>query len=149
MTAALRDALERSAKDRNAGAAYQFSYRRGHALSGVTSIEVDGAGHYSITSNETVGRRSVAFSGTLDEADRRTLLKSMLDGEVLETSSSTRPLADDEIPILLTIRADGSTREIRVWDGDAKALPGFHAFDALLLALAARLSDGAIVASAD
>jgi hypothetical protein len=144
----LRDALERALAD-PADADVHLSYSRGHALSGVTRFELDGNGRYELDSDETMGRQAVARSGILADEERTALLREMLDHDLLATPSSTRNLGDDEIPVLITLSSGPHSHELRIWDRDAKENPEFHAFESALLALARKLSDGAIVASPD
>ena len=144
----LRQALEHALADPS-DAALHFTYSRGHALSGITRFELDGTGRYELESNETMGRQAIELSGTLDESDRAALIRAMLDHDLLATSSSTRNIGDDEVPVILTLSAGRLTNELRIWHGDAKRDPEFHAFETTLLDLVRKLSDGKVVTSAD
>jgi len=145
--AGLRDALERTLADSADASAPHLAYSRGHALSGMTRFEVDGSGHYRLESNETMGREQVAYSGTLEEDERAALLRAMLEHDLLATPSSTRNLADDEVPVILTLSSGPIAHELRIWDNDARENPEFHAFETALLALVRKLSGGAILTS--
>lgn len=149
MSDALSAAVRRALADSAQGASLHMTYSRGHGLSGITQIELGGDGRYAIASDETRGRDRVTFSGLLDERDREVILQSLLDNDVIATRSSTRNLADDEVPVLLALRSGGAALELRIWDDDARQLPNFHAFEIALLALVRKLSNGAITTSAD
>jgi hypothetical protein len=145
--ASLRQALEQALIDPENAAGLRLEYSRGHALSGVTTFDVDGSGRYDLESNETIGRKAVAYSGTLGEDERLALIQSMLEHDLLATPSSTRNLADDEVPVILTLSSEPVFHELRIWDGDAKRDPEFHAFETALLELVRKLSDGTILTS--
>ena len=150
MNEAIEAAVLRAIEDRDVGGpALSLSYSRGHGLSGITRLELGGDGYFTITSDDTAERRSATYTGTLDEAQRASILRSIVDTGVLGVQSSTRNLGDDEIPALLTIRAGDAVLDLRVWDGDAKHDRAFHAFESALLTLIRALSNDEVRTSVD
>ena len=145
----LRQALDAALTDPASAAGLHLTYSRGHALSGITRFELDGTGRYELESNETMGRKAVEYPGALAESDRVALIRAMREHDLPATPSSTRNLGDDEIPVIVTLSSGPLSRELRVWHGDARQDPQFHAFETALLDAVRKLSDGVVVTSPD
>jgi hypothetical protein len=126
-----------------------FSYSRGHVLSGITRVRVDDDGAYRIVSDDTPAMKAVELDGTLPAADRDALFDAIAVNAAVDTPSSSRPIGDDEVPVIVTFRRENGERELRIWDADARRDPGFHSFEKTLLALVKRLSRGAILTSVE
>jgi hypothetical protein len=131
------------------GALLGFSYSRGHVLSGITRVRVDDDGAYHIVSDDTPAMKAVNLDGRLSAADRDALFRAIATNAVDATPSSSRPIGDDEVPVIVTFRREDGERELRIWDADARRHPGFHSFEKILLTLVKRLSRGAILTSVE
>jgi len=107
-----------------------LSYRCGHDLAGYTTLDVqpDGTAAASRSGVGDLDRRSA--SGVLSPAQRERLAAAVSGADLLHHPDSTRPIGDDELPILITLTVGGDRRDLRVWAGDAAADPPFAAFDA-------------------
>jgi hypothetical protein len=140
----LRDVVEQAIQEPAAYAGLELDYARGHDLSGVTHFHVNGAGVYTLTSRVTRDEQEHSWSGTLDTGDRDALLRAIRDTGLLDVPSSTRNMADDEEPILVTVRYQDLEQKLEVWHDDAGA-SGFDRFEAHVVALTKKLSGGVIL----
>ena len=148
MTSPLAAALARAA-DGHEVADLRVTYSRGHELAGTTTLELDGAGRYTLRSNVTAGRRPFARTDALPAADRAAVFRAIAAHRLLALPSSSRVRGDDELPVIVTVAHGDDQRRLLLWQRDAVADAGFHAFEGELLALLGRLSDGAILSRAD
>jgi hypothetical protein len=82
-------------------------------------------------------------SGVLTPAQRERLAAAVSEADLLHHPDSSRPIGDDEVPILVTITVGRDRRDVRVWAGDAAADPPFAAFDATVRELVDELLQGA------
>ncbi len=143
-TAKLREAIAKTIANPDATSSLELSYLRGHDLSGTTKLTVDAAGAYQLASSVTADEQPRSWSGTLAPADRDALWRAVADTHLLDVRSSTRNIADDEEPIIISLQADGLVHDVRVWHDDAGAA-GLAGFEAHVNALVKKLSDGAIL----
>ena len=144
----LRQALDAALTDPASAAGLHLTYSRGHALSGITRFELDRS-RVEVRAIDKMGRKAVEYSGALAESDRIALIRAMREHDLPATPSSTRNLGDDEIPVIVTLSSGPLSRELRVWHGDARQDPQFHAFETALLDAVRKLSDGVVVTSPD
>lgn len=107
-----------------------LTYRRGHDLAGYVTLDVqpDGRVEASWSDEGDLDRRTA--SGVLSAAQRDRLTAAVSDADLLHHPDSSRPLGDDEVPILITVAVGTDHRDLRVWAGDAATDPRFAAFDA-------------------
>ena len=143
--AALTLALSRAASGPDASSSLVLTYVRGHDLYGTTTLRVEGTGRFSLTSNETAGRKQVSFEGVLAPPQYSAVMKAAVDDDVLATRPSSRPLGDDEVPVIVTVESGGEIGRVMVWDEDARHLPAFHGFEVSILEVVRSLSSGAIL----
>ena len=143
-TAKLRKAIAKTIANPDATSSLELTYLRGHDLSGTTKLTVDAAGAYQLASSVTADEQPRSWSGTLSPADRDALWRAVADTRLLDVRSSTRNLADDEEPIMISLQADGLVHDVRVWHDDAGPA-GLAAFEAHVIELAKKLSGGAIL----
>ena len=148
MTGKLRELLNRNVATPGLYPELEFDYTNGHDLSGVTHFRVDGAGRYQLSSNVTKGRQALSWKGVLGSSDRDALFAT-LEKHFLDVPSSTRNIGDDEVPILVTLRLGDLSHSLKIWHGDAVRNGDFHALETQLVALATRLSGGALLLTAD
>jgi hypothetical protein len=135
--------MRRVADDPSVAAALQLSYTRGHDLAGTTRATISSNGRYSIESDATRERTLTRVDGALSAPDRAAFWRTA--GDAIDTPSSSRPLGDDEIPVLVAVTGDGVSRQLRVWDRDIAARPAFRAFEETMRRLVADASHGAIL----
>ncbi|HUQ04361.1 MAG TPA: hypothetical protein VM261_17800 [Kofleriaceae bacterium] len=140
----LRDVVDNAIQKPTEYAGLELDYARGHDLSGVTHFHVNAAGAYTLSSRVTRDEQEHSWSGTLDAADRDALLRAMRDSALLDVPSSTRNMADDEEPILVTVSYQELVHELEVWHDDAGP-SGFHRFEEHVVALTKKLSGGVIL----
>ena len=109
-----------------------LAYRRGHDMAGYVTLDVrpDGTAEASRSRRGDLDRR--AASGVLSPAQRDRLAAAVSDADLLHHPDSSRPIGDDEVPILVTVTLGSDRRDLRVWAGDAAADPRFAAFDAAM-----------------
>ena len=105
-------------------------YRRGHDMAGYVTLDVqpDGAAEASRSGVGDLDRQTAA--GVLSPAQRDRLAAAVSGADLLHHPDSSRPIGDDEVPILVTVALGGDRRDLRIWAGDAAADPPFAAFDA-------------------
>lgn len=149
MIAKLREIAHKAQRAPGDHGALTLRYARDHELSGTTRFTVRATGEYELTSNVTMGRQEVSYSGTLDAADRDALLAAINEHGLLDTPPSTRNIGDDEEPVVIGVSYEDLSHELMSWHEDARENPSFHAFETHLLGLIRELSGGKIVSSAD
>ena len=105
-------------------------YRRGHDLAGYVTLDLrpDGTAEASRSGRGDLDRRTA--SGVLSPAQRDRLAAAVSDADLLHHPDSSRPIGDDEVPILVTVTLGSDRRDLRVWAGDAAADARFATFDA-------------------
>lgn len=123
----------------------RFQYIRGHALSGMTVFEVDAGGTFSLSSNQTVGRKDVRLQGTLTAAQRSALLQALRDAGVLALTSVQRIRADDEVPVIVELSSGEAKHRVVMWHDDASQLPRFRALEERLQAVFDELTGNQII----
>jgi len=139
----LRSQVERAARG-DQGATLHLSYTRGHELSGVTNLEIDAHGAYSLSSNVTSGRRPITRSGKLGAAQSARIFQALRDGGLLERESATRRPDDDEVPVIVVLSSGAASHRAQVWERDADADPGLHSFELVLFEQIRALTEGAV-----
>jgi len=124
------------------GADLALAYRRGHDMAGYTTLSVQptGAAEASRSGVGDLDRR--AASGMLSPAQWERLAAAVSGADLLHHPGSSRPIGDDEVPILVTVTLGSDRRDLRVWAGDAAADPPFAAFDATVRELVDELLHG-------
>lgn len=145
----LRVIAHKAAADPDHHPDFTLSYLRGHALSGTTRVTVTAAGAYTLDSNVTQGRQPFSHQGQLATADRDAVLRLIDDNDLLATPPSTRNIGDDEEPVVIEVSEGAQRYQLMIWHGDGVKDVRFHAFEGGLLAVVRRLSDGAVMTSAD
>jgi hypothetical protein len=143
-TAKLREVIAKAIANPDASPDLEISYLRGHDLAGTTHFTVNAAGDFKLESSVTRDEQPHAWSGRLTADDRNAFLRAIESTGLLDVPSSTRNIADDEEPIIVTVREGNLVHEVRVWHDDAVAA-GLAPFEAHVLTLAKRLSAGAIL----
>ncbi len=144
MTEKLREIVEKAIDHPEDHATLELDYARGHDLSGVTRFTVHADGSYTLSSSVTRDEQKHEWSGKLDDPDRKALLRAVDETGLLVVPSSTRNLADDEEPIIVTLRDERLVHELRVWHDDAGP-SGFYRFEAHVIPLVKKLSGGEIL----
>jgi hypothetical protein len=117
-------------------------YQRGHEMSGITRFELYPGGAYRLSTDNPRRQTSALYQGTLEPGQRAALLTAVVDARLLEVPSSTRNIADDELPVLVELGYDNLTHRLLIWAGDAAENPGFSRFETALKALFSQLSHG-------
>jgi hypothetical protein len=141
--ARLREEL-RKAADGSASPTLRIMYQRGHDLAGLVTFELRGDGSFTLT--ESGGRKAVSSTqqGRLLPGQVADLAATVDRSGLLESGGSTRPLGDDEIPILVSVSADSLAYEAGVWLGDLGDHPAMAALDAAMRSLIDDLHTGNI-----
>lgn len=143
-TAKLREIIAKAIANPDAYPDLEISYLRGHDLAGTTHFTVNAAGDFKLESSVTQDERPRSWSGKLPAGDRDAFLRAVESTRLLDVTSSTRNIGDDEEPIIITIREGKLVHEVRVWHDDVAAA-GLAPFEAHVLALAKRLSAGEVL----
>lgn len=119
-----------------------LNYRRGHDLAGYVTLAVrtDGTAEASRSGVGDLDRKTA--SGTLSPAQRDRLAAAVNESDLIHFPDSSRPIGDDEEPILVTVSLGDNHRDLQVWAGDATADPRFTAFDATVHELVDELLGG-------
>lgn len=78
----------------------------------------------------------------LDAATRAAVAVALDETGVLGVPSSTRPLGDDEQPILLELRVGSAEHALRIWADVARASAPFRDFEGRLQTILDELSGG-------
>ena len=137
----LREVVAKAVRDPAAHRDLTLTYQRGHELSGITRFELRADGRYTLTTEDR-RRQRTASEGELDPEQRDAILAAIEESGLLDVPSSTRNIGDDEQPIIVELRYDDSEHRLRIWAGDARANPGFHRFETILLGVLRNLPDG-------
>jgi len=118
-----------------------LSYQWGHEMSGTvsTSVGPDGAFDLSRSDEGSLNARSTTGHLTPDQLAR--LLSAIGNGALLDLRSSERPIGDDEVPILVEVRAGDIAHAVRIWAQDAAENPMFSQFEKVLLEILDEAAD--------
>jgi hypothetical protein len=119
-------------------------YQRGHEMSGITRFEMRAGGAYTLSTNNPRRQTSAHFEGELEAGQRSNMLNTMADTHLTDVPSSTRNIADDELPVAVELGYDNLRHQIVIWAEDALENPGFHRFETALWALLRQLSNGEV-----
>ncbi len=119
-------------------------YQRGHEMSGITRFELGEGGRYDLSSDNPRRQTSAHFEGALDVDQRRALFSAVLESGLLDIPSSTRNMADDEIPYDVELHYDDMQHQLTLWARDARENAGFRLFETALWNLFSQLSRGEI-----
>lgn len=116
-----------------------LSYERGHELSGTVSLTVDEDGSFTVAKSQRGSLNPTSAFGRLTPAQRSELAAAIDDSAVLDVLSSHRLLAQDEVPILLKLRAGDLEHSLALWAGDASEHPQFTNFERTVLRIVDQL----------
>lgn len=142
VTAKLAQLVDDAADGRGTGP--HVNFQRGHELSGVTDFDVSPDGAFVLTRSSRKGGAPQAFRGQLDAGQRQALYAALAKSAILSLPNSTRPIGDDEQPIVVALAGAGQAFTLRIWAGDARDSPAVGVFTAALSPLLEQLSAGAI-----
>ena len=140
--AILRELLAKAAHGAAPAHGLALSYTRGHELSGIVHFELEADDRFVLTADDRRGTRQVDATDVADDAARRAIVAAVETSGVLDVESSSRPLGDDEQPILLELRLGAGSHALRLWAEDARASAAFTAFERQLWDVLVELSDG-------
>lgn len=132
MTAQLAEIVAKAARDPDAYHDLSLVYQRGHDLSGITRFEARAGGAFRLSITNPRRNKAVAFEGTLEEGQRRDLLSAIDETGLLAVPSSTRPIADDELPLVIELDYDQSRHRLLIWADDARANADLGRFERAL-----------------
>ncbi len=119
-------------------------FQRGHEMSGITDFDVSPDGAFALTRSSRKGGPPQEFRGQLDASQRQALYAALAKAAILSVPSSTRPIGDDEQPIVVSLDGAGQTFTLRIWAADARDSAAFGVLAAALYPLLERLSAGGI-----
>ena len=140
----LIEIIAKAAADPTAYPDLTLLYQRGHEMSGITRFEMRSGGAYELSSNNPRRQTSSHFEGVLNIDQRRALLSAVVEAHLLDIPSSTRNIADDELPLDVELSFDNLRHQITLWAWDARENAGFRSFEAALWTLLSQLSHGEI-----
>ena len=140
--AKLTESIEKAAAGQPHG--LHFHYQRGHEMSGIVSFRVGKDGPYELSRTARKNTGPLAFTGKLDAAQLQALYGALARASILEVPSSTRPIGDDEQPIVLRIGDGHQLFELTLWAMDARENARFTDFTSTLYPLIEKLSQGQI-----
>lgn len=141
-TAKLAEAIAKAAGRDGPGPHVHF--QRGHEMSGITDLDVGPDGGFVLTRSSRKGGPPQEYRGQLDAGQRQALYAALAKAAILAVPSSTRPIGDDEQPIVLALNGAGQTFTLRIWAGDARDSAAFGVVAAALYPMIAQLSGGGI-----
>lgn len=127
----LREAVRKAAEG-PAGSLLSLTYRRGHDLAGLVTFEAHGDGTFRLSHSGGRQDQHRSLEGRLLPGQFAELAAAVETSGVLDTEGSTRPLGDDEIPILVLVKAGDLAHRVLVWQGDVVNHPGFARLDAII-----------------
>ena len=113
-------------------------------MSGVTDFDVSPDGAFVLTRSSRNGGPPQAFRGQLDTGQRQALYAALAKSAILSVPSSTRPIGDDEQPIVVALDGAGQARTLRILAGDARDSAAGGVFTAAVYPVLEQLSAGAI-----
>jgi hypothetical protein len=140
----LAEVIAKAARDPDAYAELGLRYERGHEMSQRTRFELGPGGAYTLRSVNPRTQRVITFEGRLEPAQRSLLLTAVDSTRLLDVPQSSRPIGDDELPVIVELGYDGSHFRLPIWAGDAAANTQFRSFEQELWTLFEQLSDGQI-----
>ena len=141
-TAKLAEAIDKAASSDGPGPHVHF--QRGHEMSGVTDFDVSPDGAFVLIRSSRKGGPPQEFRGQLDAGQRQALYGALAKAAIVSVPSSTRPIGDDEQPIVVSLDGAGQTFTLRIWAGDARDSAAFGVLPAALYPLLEQLSAGGI-----
>jgi hypothetical protein len=107
-------------------------YQRGHDLSGITRFEMQAGGAFALSAGDPRHARQASFEGQLEASQRAAVLSAVEEAKLLRVPSSTRPIGDDELPIIVEMRYDDLHHRLLIWAGDARHDADFQRFEQAL-----------------
>lgn len=126
--AELRELAAKAARE-PAKWALELTYERGHELSGALSFTVGEDGAFTLARSERGSLNPTSASGVLTPEQRRELAAAIEGSGLLDAPSSPRPIGDDEVPILVELRAGDLEHSVELGARDAAEQAGFSRFE--------------------
>lgn len=118
------------------------AYADGNGLDGWTHVTIQGG---EVQVKRTRPRKPDAeFKGALLESEARELARLALDGKLWTVVSTRAHGVPDETQPRITLGVEGGEFSVKLWDNEADDVPAFSAVRKALLAIAARVSRGAV-----
>ncbi|GMV38523.1 MAG: hypothetical protein AMXMBFR64_02390 [Myxococcales bacterium] len=118
------------------------AYADGNGLDGWTHVTIQGG---EVHVKRTRPRKPDAeFKGALLESEARELARLAVDGKLWTVVSARAHGVPDETQPRITLGVDGAELSVKLWDNEADGVPAFSAVRRTLLAIAARVSRGAV-----
>lgn len=139
----LNAALGSVAEGRTPAARLTGAYADGNGLDGWTHVTLEGG---RVKVKRTRPRKpDAAYEGALREEEARSLARLALEGKLWTVASTREHGVPDETRPTITLGVEGEgALSVTLWDNEADDVPAFRAVRQALLAIAARVSGGAV-----
>jgi hypothetical protein len=128
----LAEIVAKAARDPTSYRDLALVYQRGHDLSGITRFEMHADGVFTLSTNNPRQQTAGSFNGQLEPDQRAAILTVIDEAGLLDVPSSSRPIGDDELPIIVELSYDHMRHQLMIWANDVSHSAGFQRFEQTL-----------------
>jgi hypothetical protein len=132
MKAKLAEIIAKATRDPTAYRDLTLVYQRGHDLSGITRFELRADGAFTLSTNNPRRQTAGSFDGQLEPDQRDAIIGAIEQTGLLSVPSSSRPIGDGELPIIVDLSYDDLRHRLMIWASDAANNAGFQHFEQVL-----------------
>jgi hypothetical protein len=141
----MEDILTDYLNNQIAATSLKIRYHIGNQFSGETEFHIWGDGKYTLWSTVLKGRERRDYSGQLDEADLRDLVRAMLSVQLWKIKHITTERGRDNREACIDVTADEKTYSVVLWVSEIDDVPQFDKIQEQILTLIRKASQAEVL----